>query len=553
MSAPGARAVTARSGGTTRRRQAGLSELGELRLRLTLRRLRGRGGTAEGVALLLMFVMAVPVGLFFAGVVGVGSYRAARAAHGLQATIPIAAIVYGVWQSWTAVSLTMNERDAIDLRRLLVYPVPPSRLYLAGLGTSLVADPFALFWLVLLAGMVAGAAVARPGAWLLLLAVVLGAFAVATVALVALAQELLARIARHRRWRELAALTALAGWLLIVFALASGPALHGARPLLRQARWLLYPAALAAEAAEHLYAQRPARALPWLLLLAAAAVATGWVAYRVALSTARSGGEEARIVVGRSGRKRTFLPERLGPLFEKEVLYLLRHPAARIYLVILPALSALLGWKGPFRTGGELAELVAALPLFGLAAYVHLAVQMFWVNALGWERGGARVLFLAPVPPRQVLAAKNLALATYACTLFALSGGAYLIVAGPPRPWALGAATALAVGLAPVLYALGNVVSVMLPRAAPFGVQRAGALSPVAAMAAMAITSGALALYAAPVLIAVWMDALWVVPFAWAALAVAGAVVWWVTLPATAALLASRREEILGAICGDAT
>ena len=129
------------------RRAPGLADLAELRLLLAWRRLRGRGGAAEGVAQLLLFAVSLPASILFAALVGVGSFRAARAPHGLQATVTIAAVLYGLWQTWTAVSLTMSERDAIDLRRLLVYPVAPARLYLLGLGTSIVGDPFALFWL----------------------------------------------------------------------------------------------------------------------------------------------------------------------------------------------------------------------------------------------------------------------------------------------------------------------------------------------------------------------------------------------------------------------
>ncbi len=541
------------SRGPPPRRTPGLADLAELRLLLAWRRLRGRGGMAEGVAQLLLFLVALPASIFFAALVGVGSFRAARAAHGLQATVTIAAILYGLWQTWTAVSLSMGERDAIDLRRLLVYPVPPARLYLLGLGTSIVGDPFALFWLVLLAGMAVGAALARPGAWILLLALVLAAFAAATVAFVALAQEILGRLARSRRWRELAAVAALVAWLLVVFgSSAKGGALRGALPVLRQLRWILYPAALAVEAAQRLYGGRSLASLPWLAILAVAAAATGWLAYRVGMATARSGGEAGRVMVSRDASlRRSLFPERLGPLFEKEVRTLTRHPAARIYVLALPALAAFVGWKAPTHLGGDLAELLRALPLFGLAAYVHLAFQVFWVNGLGFERGGALTLFLAPIAPEQVLAAKNLAL--FACTtaVFALAASAYLAMAGPQPLWAVAGALALELGLAPVLYGLGNVLGIVTPRVASSGLQRAGSVSPLAALAAMGITSAALAVFALPMLAALWLDALWVVPLAWAALAAGATAAWWATLPLAGRFLSQRREQVLAIVCGD--
>ncbi|HEY5675698.1 MAG TPA: hypothetical protein VIR81_02870, partial [Myxococcales bacterium] len=192
-----------------------LRDLAELRFLLAWRRLKGRGGVAEGVAQFLLFALAVPGSLVFASLVGLGSYRAARAGGGLQSSVTVGAILFGLWQTWTMVGLAVSERDALDLRRLLAYPVPPGRLYALGLATGLVGDPFAVFWLVVLTGMLGGAAVARPGWWLVLLALLLAAFAAATVALVALAQEVLSRLARSRRWREAAVLAGVAGWLAL--------------------------------------------------------------------------------------------------------------------------------------------------------------------------------------------------------------------------------------------------------------------------------------------------------------------------------------------------
>lgn len=536
-----------------KRRGPGVVVLAELRFLLAWRRLRGRGGAAEGVAQFLLFALALPASVLFAGLVGAASYRAARAGHGLQATVTIAAIFYGIWQTWTAVSVTMNERDALDLRRLLVYPVAPARLYVTGLLTSLLADPFALLWCALLAGVLCGATLARPGAWVLLLALTLAAFAAATVSLLALLQEVLGRLARSRRWRELVAVAAIVGWLFIVVSSSgSARALRNALPWLRRLRWLLYPAAVTSEACERLFAGRGAAALPWIAVLAAAALLTGWLAYRLAISTARSGGEAGRVAAPREGsRPRVLIPEKLGPLFEKEMRYLARHPAARIYVVVLPALAAIVAWRAPWNLGGDAAEILRALPLFGLAAYVHLAFQIFWVNGLGSERGGAQTLFLAPVAPAHVLAAKNLALFAFTTGVFSMAACAYLAVAGAPPLWATLGALALEVGLAPVLYGLGNVLGILAPRAAPSGLHRAGSVSPLAALAAMGITSGALALFALPVLGALWLDALWSVPIAWAVLAVAAGVAWRATLPVAGRFLSRRREQVLAAVCGD--
>lgn len=532
------------------RRGGGLRAVAELRFRVAVRRLRSRQGTADAIAQGLLYAITFPLGVAFAILVGAGSYRAARAGHGVQTTVAVTAILYGLWQTWTAVSLTVNERDTLDLRRLLLYPVRPGRIYALGLVAGVVADPFAFFWLLLLGGMVAGAAAARPGPWIALLALTALAFAAATVALVALLQEALARLARRRHWRELAALAAIAAWLGVVAMTSAGPAaLRNASRVLRVLRWLPFPAAFATEAARSLYAAQALAAVPWIALLLAGAAASGVLAYRVGLATARSGREGA--VAGPATARRRGWAGAVGPLLEKELLYLARHPAARIYFVVLPAIAALVGWRLPAGRAGERSELVRVLPLFAIAAYVHLALQMFWVNGLGWERGGARALFLAPIAPERVLAAKNAALGAYTLALFAAAGGAYVATAGPPPAWAAAGAILLATGLAPFLYGAGNVVSVVLPRAAPLGVQRAGSISAMAAVAGMGITSATLAVFAFPVLIATTLDRLWIVPAGWALLGAAGLAAWRVTLPAAGRLLARRREAVLAAVSGD--
>ncbi len=532
-----------------RRQRPGLAVLAELRFRLAVRRLRSPGGSGNAIAQLILYLLAIPIAIVLAVLLAIGTYRAVHAGAGLYATVSITAIFYGVWQTWTAVSLMVNERGGFDLRRMLAYPVHPARIYLLGVAASLVADPFAFLWAALLGAVAVGAAVARPGPWLILLAVLLAGYAAATVSLIALVQEVLSRIARRRRWREVAVLAAIAAWLAIVFGTAGGAhTLRALRPAISIVRWLFYPAACAAQGMRRLLAGDPFGALSWIGALVVGAVVATAIAYRLGLGLARAGGEAA---IADGPQRPGPWPSFLGPLLEKEVLYLIRHPAARIYVVILPAVAALLGWKLPVARAGEYQELLTALPLFGLAAYVHLAVQMFWANALGWERGGARVLFLAPVTPDRILLAKNVALAAYAAVLFALAATAYAVTAGPPPAWASTSAVLLELGLAPALYGLGNVVSIVLPRAAPVGVQRAGALSPLAALVGMAITSGALLAFAVPAMIAVWTDTLWALPIGFAIVGALATVTWRATLPVAGRLLGRRRDAVLAAICGD--
>jgi len=160
-------------GGTlgARLRDGPLAAFAELRFRLAWRRLRGRGGVPDLVARIASFLVLVPAGLALAVLVGLGAYRAARAGHGLVATVQLNALFFGVWQAWTAVAISMQEQEALDLRRFLVYPLRTGRLYAYGLAASVVGDPFALFWCLLLGGGAVSASesgaasvIARPSA-----------------------------------------------------------------------------------------------------------------------------------------------------------------------------------------------------------------------------------------------------------------------------------------------------------------------------------------------------------------------------------------------------
>ena len=543
MSAPGGRAP--------RVPVDALGAFAELRFRLIWRRLRGRQGIPELVARIVLFVVAIPAGLAFAALAGVGAFSAARAGHGLQADVAVAAVFFGVWQTWTAVALSLSEREGLDLRRMLVYPLPPARLFGYGVLSSVVGDPFSVFWCLVLGGAFVGGALARPGAWVGLLALAYALFVLATVALVALLQETLARALRGRRARVLAIATVYLGTAgLVAWAGGRPAALLQALRALRALRWAAFPAAFAHAAVTALYGGRPLAALPWLAALAAGAAGAGYLAYRLALAAALAGdgGAPRAAASGAAGWR---LPGRMGALLEKEAKYLLRHPLATLLALILPALAGLVAWRVAPRIPVEAGEVVRALPLLAFALYAHVAAQIFWLNAFGWERGGGRTWFLAPIPAAEVILAKNACAYAFSLALFAASAGVGVAIAGAPPGWALVAAVALHAGIAPWLLGAGNLVSILNPRAAPLTVQRGGALSPLSSLAGMAIFSAAAAVFSAPVLLALRLDRPWVLVGLWAALGLAGAAGYLVLLPRTARLLERHREALLEAVAGD--
>jgi ABC-2 type transport system permease protein len=536
-------------------RDTPLAAFVELRGRLILRRLAARGGTAELVARVLSFLVLLPAAVIFAALVGLGAWRAARAGRGLQVDIPVTAILFGIWQAWTAVSLSMQENETVDLGRFLVYPLRPGRVHALGLAASVLGDPFALFWCVLLGGAFAGAAVGRPGAWLIPLAITLALFAAATVAYVALLQELVGRLLRGRSARAVALALLYAGLGLGVAVAVSGPRIR-LRELLatfQVAQWLGWPGALAAGAARRLFSGEVLAAVPHLAALLLSTLAAGWAAYRLALSAARSGGESrpAASPLAARGWPTERLPGAVGPLLERELKQLVRHPLPGVLLVVLPAFAGLVAWKAVPHIPVEQGEVVRALPLLGFALYAHLATQMTWLNGFGWDRGGARALFLAPVDLGEVLLAKNLAAWALSAAVYAGCAAVTLAVGGLPPAWALLAALTLHAGAAPWLFGAGNFVTILSPRATSLTLQRAGQLPALSGLAGMVITSSVAGLFALPVLAALWLDQGWVLPAAWAVLGLVGLAAWRGLLGRAAGLAHRRREPLLAAVTGD--
>jgi ABC-2 type transport system permease protein len=532
-----------------------LSPLVELRARLVWRRFVTGKGKLEAMALTVLFAMAVPLGFLFAVMVGAGSFRAARTGAGIELD-SLAVIFFGLWQAWTALALTLSDREALELRRYLAFPIPPGRTYLFGLASGLLGDPASLFWLILLGGVFGGAALARPGLWLVGLAVTLFGFAAATLTLIALLQELLTWMLRSRGLRDLAIATLIIATVSLMASAVSGglTSLREALFVLVRLRWFAFPAALSSEAARALYGHQPLRSLPWLALLGLATLLAGWLAFRLALASALSSGDgaEVRRAPGPLGRL-SFLRGRFGALLEKDLRLLLRHPLVRVYGVVVPALACIVTWQLAPRLPENAREMVRGVPLLSFALYTHLVLQIFWLNAFGWERGGARLLYLAPVSPPQVLLSKNLALLIVSAGIFATSAALTLLVGDRPPLWAVVAAGVLQLAGSPVLFGLGNLVGVLNPKAASFGLKRGVNISSLSALAGMGILSVAGSLFGIPVLIALRLGEPWLLSVGWAVVGAGAFAVYWKTLPAAGRLLVRRREEVLSVVCGDSS
>jgi len=115
----------------------------------------------------------------------------------------------------------------------------------------------------------------------------------------------------------------------------------------------------------------------------------------------------------------------------------------------------------------------------------------------------------------------------------------------------VGAAAALHAGMAPYLYGLGNLVSVLNPRAASFAIQRRASLPALSGLAGLGIVSSVSGLFALPVVLALRLESPSVLIAGWLALGAVGLWAYRRALPSEARLLLVRREELLSLVCGD--
>jgi ABC-2 type transport system permease protein len=324
-------------------------------------------------------------------------------------------------------------------------------------------------------------------------------------------------------------------------------------PTLQVLQWLAWPAAFPAAASRALFAGHAAASLPWIAGLVTGTALTGWLAYRIAVAQARGTGPSGEVAAGRSGPVGLgWRGGRFGALMEKEARYLFRQPLARVDAFLAPVIMAVVALKVEPRIPVEAGEVVRALPLFGAALYAHLLLQAFWLNAFGWERGGARGFFLAPLDLASVLRAKALVLYAYSLLLFLASAGVMAAVGRGTAPgWAFAAALVLHAAVAPWLFAAGNLVSILRPKAASFAIQRSSAVSTFSGLIGMGIISMVMGLFALPALLGVRAESPSALVAGWGILGLLGAWSFRKAIPREARLLADRRDEFLPAVCGD--
>lgn len=459
-------------------------------------------------------------------------------------------LIFLYWQ--LAPLLTASFGASLDLRKLLIYPVPRGNLFTVEVLLRITA---AGEMLLVLAGGVLGlfrnpvfggwaAAPRLLGASLLFLA--------SNLLLAAGLRNLIERVLEHRRVREVLVLGMVILVALPRLLISMGVRPEGMERLLGPAEGGWWPWAAAAavlagrDAAANLALLAGWAAAAWLFGRWQFARSLRFDAQAARASAAgnrpRAGGLAERLYRLPS----VLLPDPLGAIVEKELRSLSRTPRFRT-VFIMGFTFGLVVWLPLIvgRSGGR-NPVVAEhfLVVVSLYAFAMLGQVSYW-NALGFDRSAAQVWFAMPVPISRALAGKNLAAALFILVEVAAVTAACLALRVPIPPLRILEAFLVTPVAALYLLSVGNLSSVHFPK--PIDPERAsqggganrmqGLLFLVYPLALLPIALAYLARYGLDSELAFYL----VLAFA----AAFGVAVYWVAMESACDTARARRETIL--------
>jgi ABC-2 type transport system permease protein len=430
---------------------------------LSTRVAAGRGN-AFGILIAVLWY-----GLWTAAAAAVGIWLARAPAAALLAALPLGLLsVCFYWQVIPVVSASMGA--GLDLRKLLLYPMPHERLFVVELLLRLASG--AEMVLILLggaAGLAFNPASARLGpALVLALSVPLLFFIVFNVLVASGMRSLMERIMVRRQVREVAALVLALMWALPRLLMRTGAVPENWKSPAAALEYPMLPWAAAAS---------PALGLSWLPLLWLAL----WIA--AAFSFARRQFErtlrydasamQATPSTAQSPRAALadrfyripglFIRDPLAAIAEKELRSLARTPRFRM-VFIMGFTFGLMVWFPTMIGRSRATPSSYFLPTVAVYALTLLGQVTYW-NCFGFDRAAAAIYFVAPTSIRQALIGKNVA----AVLWIYLEVLILTIVAAALRViphWSLAVEMFAVVSTCSLyLLALGNLTSVNYPRA----------------------------------------------------------------------------------------
>ena len=451
------------------------------------------------------------------------------------------------WQLAPIVSASLGA--SLDLKKLLVYPIPHRMLFTIEV---LLRITTCAEMLLILTGALAGllrnpAYSGRAAAPRMILAFAL--FAGFNLLLSAGLRNLLERLLTHKRLREVfmlvMVLVAALPQLIFMLKVPIGPWWRNAVEAAAFWPWT--------ETAHVVLGMRTLNAAVILLVWTAAAFAFGrWQFERSLHFDAQSTG--AVVAPSKPSRRSVLelfyrlpslvLRDPVAGMVEKELRALSRTPRFRT-VFIMGFSFGLLVWL-PIVLGRGGSSVVEENFLTVVSVYaLTLLGQVSYLNAFGFDRSAVQVYFSIPVSMRKSLTAKNLAAALYILAEMILVTTVCLLVRIRIAPQKIGEAFLVTIIVGLYLLAIGNLSTVHFPRAMnPERVSQGGAGS---RFQSLIFVFYPLALV--PVFLAFWAryvfssEVIFYLILAFAA--VLGLVFYWIAMDSAAGAAVERREKIL--------
>jgi len=465
--------------------------------------------------------------------------------HGFSAGL---LFVFLFWQLTPILSASLGA--SLDLKKLLVYPVPHRKLFVIEVMLRLTNSVEML--LVLAGGTIGllrhanyGGIAAAPR---ILTPVAL--FILFNLLLAAGLRNLLERLLTHKRIRELLVLVLVSAAALPRILFFTHTSTHALRLIFTETPGAFWPWAAVSHAA-----LGDATLVPLVILvswLAMALVFGRWQFERSlhydaqdTLSPSAGNGRSVSRLETFYRLPGMFLPDPLAAIVEKELRALSRTPRFRM-VFIMGFSFGLLVWL-PITLGTTGRHSVVADHYLTIVSVYALTLlgQVSYLNTFGFDRSAAQVYFSAPVSISQSLIGKNIAVALYILVEMVAVTVASLALRIRLTPDAIAEAFSVTAIVGTYLLAIGNLSSVHFPRAMnPERVSQGGTASRMQALIfvfyPIALLPVGLAFWARSVFDSQLIFAL-ILGFA----AVLGVVVYWISMESALSAAVERREKLL--------
>ncbi len=464
--------------------------------------------------------------------------------HGLPAGLMF---VFLYWQLTPIMSASMGA--SLDLKKLLIYPVPHRKLF--AIEVLLRLTNCVEMLLVLLGASVGLLLNPRYGGWApaprILLAT--GLFVLFNLLLSAGLRNLLERMLTHKRVREVLMLVVISVFALPQLVLATHTRTESLRYLFTETPGGFWPWTAVSHAALGDQIVIPILILiSWML---AALVFGRWqfersLHYDAQATLSPSANNRARSRIESFYRlPALFLPDPMAAIVEKELRALSRTPRFRM-VFIMGFSFGLLVWL-PITLGSSSRNSIVAEHYLTIVSVYALTLlgQVSYSNAFGFDRSAAQVYFSVPVSIGQALIGKNIAAALFIFLEIILVTVACLVLRIHLAPGAILEAFTVTAIVGAYLLGIGNLSSIHLPRAMnPERVSQGGAGSRLQALIFLFYPIALL-----PVTLAFWargvFDSQLIFILILAFAGIVGAVVYWIALESAIGTAVERREKLL--------